>query len=162
MRDLNHQLKQLCRRNRDGSHATQRDRERILTLIADQLQALGFRGMRSQSLKPKHVEALFNQWRREELSVGTIKNRMAAMRWWAQKVDRQNVIARSNEHYDIPERSFVSDGSKAKTIDETDLEKVRDPHVRMSLELQRAFGLRREEAIKFAPSYADQGCCLSD
>jgi hypothetical protein len=35
VRDLNHQLKQLCRRNRDGSHATQRDRERVLTLIAD-------------------------------------------------------------------------------------------------------------------------------
>ena len=27
----------------------------------------------------------------------------------------------------------------------------------MSLELQQAFGLRREEAIKFQPSYADQG-----
>ena len=27
----------------------------------------------------------------------------------------------------------------------------------MSLELQRAFGLRREEAIKFMPGYADQG-----
>ena len=27
----------------------------------------------------------------------------------------------------------------------------------MSLELQRAFGLRREEAMKFAPSYADKG-----
>jgi hypothetical protein len=27
----------------------------------------------------------------------------------------------------------------------------------MSLELQRAFGLRREEAIKFSPNYADQG-----
>jgi hypothetical protein len=51
----------------------------------------------------------------------------------------------------------VSDGSKAKTIGVTDLEKVRDPHVRMSLELQAAFGLRREEAIKFAPSYADKG-----
>ncbi len=34
---------------------------------------------------------------------------------------------------------------------------VRDPHVRMSLELQRAFGLRREEAIKFSPGYADKG-----
>ncbi|MEA3275553.1 MAG: phage integrase N-terminal domain-containing protein [Pseudomonadota bacterium] len=157
MRDLNHQLKQLCRRNRDGSHATQRDRERVLTLIADQLHALGFRGMSSRSLKPKHVEALLNHWRREKLSVGTIKNRMAAMRWWAQKVDRQNVIARSNEHYGIPERNLSGNGSKAKTIDETDLEKVRDPHVRMSLELERAFGLRREEAIKFAPSYADQG-----
>ncbi len=30
-------------------------------------------------------------------------------------------------------------------------------YVRMSLELQRAFGLRREEAIKFRPSYADRG-----
>jgi hypothetical protein len=82
------------------------------------------------------------------LSVGTVKNRIAALRWWAQKVDRQNVIARSNDHYGIPERRFVSDGSKAKTIGVTDLEKVRDPHVRMSLELQAAFGLRREESIK--------------
>jgi hypothetical protein len=157
VRDLNHQLKQLCRRNRDGSHATQGDRERVLTLIADQLHVLGFRGMNAGSLKPKHVEALLKHWRAGDLSVGTIKNRMAALRWWAQKVDRQNVIARSNDHYGIPERIFASDGSKAKTIGETDLEKVRDPHVRMSLELQSAFGLRREEAIKFAPSYADKG-----
>ena len=94
MRDLNHQLKQLCRRNRDGSHATQRDRERMLSLIADQLHALGFRGMSTRSLKPKHVDALLNHWRREDLSVGTVKNRLATLRWWAQKVDRQNVIAR--------------------------------------------------------------------
>ncbi|MCP3878731.1 MAG: integrase, partial [Sulfitobacter sp.] len=77
MRDLNHQLKQLCRRNRDGSHATQRDRERMLSLIADQLHVLGFRGMGARSLKPKHVEALLERWRREDISVGTIKNRMA-------------------------------------------------------------------------------------
>jgi len=157
MRDLNYQLKTLCRRNRDGSHATQRDRERMLSLIADQLHTLGFRGMNCQSLKPKHVEALLEQWRGEDLSVGTVKNRIATLRWWAQKVDRQNVIARSNAHYGIPERSFSGNGSKAKTVDQTDLEKVRDPHVRMSLELQRAFGLRREEAIKFSPSYADKG-----
>ncbi len=87
MRDLNHQLKQLCRRNRDGSHATQRDRERMLSLIADQLHALGFRGMGAGSLKPKHVEALVTQWRSEDLSIGTLKNRMVALRWWARKVD---------------------------------------------------------------------------
>ena len=79
------------------------------------------------------------------------------MRWWAQKVNRQNVIARSNEHYGIPERRLVSDGSKAKTVNAKDLAKVRDPYVRMSLELQRAFGLRREEAIKFRLSFADRG-----
>ncbi|MGH8553062.1 MAG: single-stranded DNA-binding protein, partial [Methylococcales bacterium] len=31
------------------------------------------------------------------------------------------------------------------------------PHVRLSVELQREFGLRRQEAIKFVPVYADQG-----
>jgi hypothetical protein len=35
MRDLNYDLKQLCRHNRDGSYATQADREHILDLIAD-------------------------------------------------------------------------------------------------------------------------------
>jgi hypothetical protein len=61
MRDLNHQLK-LCQRNRDGSFATQHDRERVLALIADQPHALGFRGMGAGSLKPKHVDALVTHW----------------------------------------------------------------------------------------------------
>ena len=37
------------------------------------------------------------------------------------------------------------------------MDKVNDPYVRMSLALQAAFGLRREEAIKFQPHYADRG-----
>ena len=80
MRDLNYQLKQLCRRNKDGSFSTQRDRERLLTQIADQLHALGYRHMSAQSLKPKHVEALVKHWQDERLSAGAMKNRMAAWR----------------------------------------------------------------------------------
>ena len=34
MRDLNYDFKQLCRRNRDGSFATQADREHIVDLCA--------------------------------------------------------------------------------------------------------------------------------
>lgn len=30
----------------------------------------------------------------------------------------------------------------------------------MSLELKKAFGLRREESVKFSPSYADPGDCI--
>jgi integrase len=37
------------------------------------------------------------------------------------------------------------------------LDRIIDPYVRMSLLLQAAFGLRREESIKFRPSVADQG-----
>ena len=79
MRDLNYDLKQLCRHNRDGSYATQADREHILDLIADQLHEMGFRHMNAHSLKPKHVEKLVERWLAEELSPGTIKNRMSAL-----------------------------------------------------------------------------------
>jgi len=157
MRDLNYQLKQLCRNNRDGSYRTQADRERQLTLIANQLHELGYRRMNTQSLKLKHIEALIAHWQREEITTGTIKNRLSTIRWWADKVNRQNVVARSNDHYGIPDRQYVTNISKAKTITALDLEKVGDQHVRMSLELQQAFGLRREEAIKFQPDYADRG-----
>ena len=81
MRDLNYQLKKLCRQCREGSYATQVKRERMLTLMANQLHELGYRGMTARSLKPKHVEALVERWFDEELSIGTIKNRMAVIRW---------------------------------------------------------------------------------
>jgi len=157
LKGLNHQLKTLCRNNREGSYGTQVRRERELTLMANELHELGYRGMNSHSLKPKHVEALVGHWVENEVTTGTIKNRMSAVRWWARKVNRQNVVARSNDHYGIPNRIFVTNTNKAKSILEVDLAKVRDEHVRMSLELQQAFGLRREESIKFIPSYADQG-----
>jgi hypothetical protein len=44
VRGLNNQLKQLCRQNRDGSYGTQARRERELTLLANQLHELGYRG----------------------------------------------------------------------------------------------------------------------
>ena len=62
MRDLNYDLKLICRRNRDGSFATQADRERILALVANALHALGFKNLRATSLKPKHVERRVDAW----------------------------------------------------------------------------------------------------
>ena len=160
MRDLNYQLKQLCRRNRDGSYGTQRERERTLTLMADQLRKLGYRRLRAESLKPKHVEALVRHWQAQAIAVGTIKNRLATLRWWAEKVDRRPVVARDNAAYGIPDRHYVGGASKAKSVTAAELDRVRDDHVRLSLELQQAFGLRREEAIKFRPDYADRGDTL--
>ena len=160
MRDLNYQLKQLCRDNRDGSYGTQVQRERMLTLIANQLHELGYRRMRARSLKPKHIEALTKHWIESGTAPGTMKNRMSVIRWWAKKVNKQNVVARSNDAYGLPRRQYVSGASKGWSMGEQALEKVTDPHVRMSLELQRAFGLRREEAIKIVPRLADKGKTL--
>lgn len=157
MRDLNYQLKQLGRNNRDGSFATQAKRAFLLSQIANQLHELGYKGMSARSLKPKHVQALVAYWQEQGLSIGTIKNRMAAIRWWAGKVNRQSAVARTNDFYGIGRRQLVGTVSKARDLPEEQLSRISDPFVRLSLELQRAFGLRREEAIKFRPSYADRG-----
>ena len=98
MRDLNYELKQLCQRNHDGSYATRHAREAILTQIANQLHELGFRDMKATSLKPKHVTGLVEHWKSQSLSAGTIKNRMTVLRWWAEKVNKENVMARDNDN----------------------------------------------------------------
>ena len=157
MKALNYALKLLCNRNRDGSFAKQTARERILTLIANQLEKLGFRNLAIDSLKPKHVTALVEQWKGEGLASGTVKNRMAEIRWWSEKVGKQNVVARSNDYYGIDRRQFVTNESKARTLDASALEKVRDPYTHLSLRLQAEFGLRREESIKLRPVQADHG-----
>ncbi len=160
MRDLNYDFKQLCRRNRDGSYATQADREHILDLIADQLHEMGVRGLRAQGFKPKHVEALVSRWLAEELSPGTIKNRMTTLRWVAQKIGKDNIVARTNAAYGIPDRVYVTNQSKAKELAMDQLEHIRTACICISLRLQAAFGLRREESIKIIPSWADRGDSL--
>ncbi|MCH9006367.1 MAG: integrase domain-containing protein [Proteobacteria bacterium] len=157
MRDLNYQLKELGRNNRDGSHATQAKRAYLLSQIANQLHVLGFKGLSARSLRPKHVSALVSLWQRDRMAVGTIKNRLAAVRWWARKVNRRSAVAQGNDFYGIPSRQMVSSFSKAQTLSAAQLARITDRHVYLSLELQRAFGLRREEALKFRPNYADRG-----
>ncbi len=156
MDDLTYTLRQLCQRNRDGSHTTQADRLRALTLVSRQLREAGFRQMRAGSLKGKHVDALVERWQAEGLSAGTLKNRMAHLRWWAEKVGKAGIISADNARLGIPDRQHVTNLDKSRTLGDA-LDQVRNAHVRMSLQLQQAFGLRREESIKFQPSYADRG-----
>jgi hypothetical protein len=160
MQTLNYELKQLCKHNRDGSFATQANRERILTLVANQLREMGFVNMHVQSLKAKHVEKLVERWQAEGLSAGTLKNRMSSLRWWAEKSGKANVVAKSNDVYGIAERRYVTNVSKARQLTSGDLAQITDPYTRMSLRLQAAFGLRREESLKIRPGWADRGDTL--
>jgi site-specific recombinase XerC len=144
----------LCRDNRDGGFSTQATRSRILDLIANHLLELGFRRMQVNSLKPKHIDALVAHWQDQGIGVGTLKNRLSALRWWAKKVNKSSIIARDNSAYGIGKREYVAKTSKAQALDDRKLAGISDQHVRLSIRLQAAFGLRREESIKFSPSYA--------
>ena len=156
MRQLNFDLKTLQARHREGAFNTRRDRAYVLDQAAHMLHALGFRRLRATGLKRKHVNALVAEWQRRGLAVGTMKNRMSALRWWAERVGRPGVVA-TNAAHGIGERRYVTNEDRSAVLDPEKLARVSDAHVRMSLELQAAFGLRREEAIKFTPAYADRG-----
>jgi hypothetical protein len=162
MKKLNYELRNLVKRNRDGSHATQADRHRYLQNIANQLQKLGYRNMGVSSLKTKHIWALVRLWKGEvssrtgkPISNGAIKNRMANLRWWAGKIDKANVVPRKNKELGIEYRRRLPESDKAFTLSETQIKDL-PKYFRLSIRLQQEFGLRREEAAKFDLSKAEK------
>lgn len=159
--DIQKELGSLCARNKDGSFATQANRANILNQAAKVLQKAGFKNLAATSLKPKHVDTLLSKWKADGLSAGTIKNRMAAVRWWAEKVGKQNCVPRNNDVAGIERRVYVGTESKAQFLTPEALNQIGHERLRVSLELEQAFGLRREEALKFQPSFADKGDRIS-
>jgi len=146
------------RKSGEGSHGTRANRQSDLKAAARDLGTLGYRGLTPQGLKPKHVERLVDYWQNEQkLSVGRIKNRMVALRWWAEKVGKTNVIPETNQQLGIGKRNLIPVDSKGIVLDEEKLRFIQSPYVAASIRLQSAFGLRREEALKIHPELADKG-----
>ena len=144
-------LLQLNKRHRDGSIATQKDRHRMLQLSARQLETeLGYRKMRARSLKPKHVLALIKHWQGQRITEDTIRNRVSVLRWWAEKIDKHNIVPKRNTELGICRRGnrYLN---KAVSLTDAKLQKIGCPYIRASLKLQAAFSLRREEAMKVCP-----------
>ena len=156
MRDLNYDLKRLQAAHDDGSHGTRTARSYALAQIADTLHDLGFKGLRATGLKRKHVAALVKEWKRQGRSIGTMKNRMAHVRWWAARIGRPGVVP-VNGALGIANREYVTNEDKSVVLDPDKLALVQDAHVAMALRLEAAFGLRREEAIKFTLARDDRG-----
>jgi len=157
MNRLEYQLVKLCERNRDGSHATQANRKAMLSLFTEQLKDFGYKinQMRPSDLKGRHINALVGKWKSEGLSTGTIKNRMTTLRWWAEKVGKAEIV-KENSVYGIENRVYVINTDKSVSIKDLDLSLI-DENIAQSLRLQDAFGLRREESMKFQPEYALDG-----
>jgi len=65
---------------------------------------------------------------------------------------KQNIVARENAAYGIADRRHVTNKSKPTVLDADKLAKLADPYTAMSLRLQAAFGLRREESIELQPA----------
>ena len=88
----------------DGSHGTRTARSYALAQAADTLHELGFKGLRATGLRRKHVVALVREWKRQGRSIGTVKNRMAHLRWLAKKIGKPGIVRRDNASYGVGAR----------------------------------------------------------
>ncbi|NSL25106.1 phage integrase N-terminal domain-containing protein [Agrobacterium tumefaciens] len=156
MDNLTMDLVHLCQRNKDGSYGTQTNRKRGLTAMADDLSDLGYKLPSAASLKPKHIEALVEKWLDADTTDASIRNRLTWLRWWAEKVNKPNVVNRDNAAYGVAARGEVT-RNRAQTLDPAKFKAIECPYIQASLLLQAAFGLRREEAMKFQPQAAIRG-----
>lgn len=146
--------------NKDGSFGTRAIRGKSLQAMFKELKGLGYKLNRIHGFKTRHVNALVDKWKSENQTSGNIKNKLVHVRWLSQKLGKQNIVARTNSAYGIENRVFVTNVSKAKELDQDKLNQVKNEYVRASLILQREFGLRREESIKFKHNIAVQGSNL--
>ena len=55
--------------------------------------------MQSRLLGPQRIKALVTHWQQKNPSTGTVKNRMATPKWWAEKANKRNAIAKPNEYH---------------------------------------------------------------
>lgn len=146
-------MKGLMMHNRDGSFETQKARGQTLLLCASQLKEGGFDRLEQPSqLKQKHINHLVSRWQNEGLASSTIKNRVSHLRWVAQKIEKPTIVL-SNAELGIEKRQYVTQQNKAISLNGRE-NKIADERIRDALRLQEAFGLRREESLKFTPELA--------
>ena len=138
----------MLKNSHEGSYNTRAVRKKRLLMVADQLSEGGYKIAHIGQLKLKHVQYLVGNWQQEGLTPGTIKNRMTDLRWVMEKSGKSSLIPAKNEELNISNRQYVTNEDKSVVLSNGDLSKILDNDVRMSLLLQRVFGLRREEAIK--------------
>lgn len=152
--DLQNSIKQILQRSHEGSHNGQADRKTILMKFAEDVVKRGNKLRHVNGLKSKHIFGVVQQWQKEGLASGTLKNRLSALRFLAEKIGKANIVPSNNE-LKIPARTSTPKFNRA--IVNPDFSTISNEYIFISLQLQRVFGLRREESLKIRPHQADQG-----
>lgn len=146
-------------------------REEILFMCFNQLREMGYKLKSVYGFRGKHLDVLMRRWKQEDISAGTIQNRLSVLRGLAKWIGKDGMIQRTAEYEGAEER-----GRLKRTVSATrdkswsavglDVERVVelargiDMYVAMQIKVIHAFGLRREEAIQFKPYKIDEGGVL--
>lgn len=137
------------------SHASKADTRHILNRCIKDLHEQGFMVAHVKGLKSKHIHVLVEYWKKQGKNPATIKNYMSKLRKLSIWLNKPELIKPNNDHYQIDKRNYVPTYNKA--ITSIDFSKCENPMIRLSLEAQYLFGLRREESLKLVISEAWYG-----
>lgn len=148
-------INNLFKNERSLSHQTRHDYAREMQRMARDLHKGRHPISNIKDIKQKHVLYLVDLWQKKQLSAGTIKNRLSQIRFLVKKFDKPNVLPDKNDELNVARRTYIA--TQTKAIHDFDAARFADPLIKYSVRLQQAFGLRREESIKFDVSYADRG-----
>ena len=155
LRSAKFSINEMVKEIKRYSHASRADMRVMLNRCIKDLHEKGYKLSHIKGLKPKHIFVLVERWKEQGKSPATIKNYMSKLREAAKHLDKPQLVKPSNDDYQIPKRSHVTTVNKA--IHEIDFKKCSEPLIRLSLEAQSLFGLRREESMKIVLSDALQG-----
>lgn len=155
LRSAKYSINEMVKELKHYSHASRADMRVMLHRCMQDLHEKGYQLSHIQGLKPKHIFVLVEHWKAQGKTAATIKNYMSKLRKTAQILEKPLLLKPNNDAYQIPKRSYVPTSNKA--IYQMDLSKCSDPWIRLSIEAQSLFGLRREESMKIVLSDALQG-----
>jgi integrase len=155
LRSAKFSINELVKLDKKHSYASQADMRHMLFRCIKDLHDLGYKVGHVKGLQAKHIITLVEHWKSQNKGTATIKNYMSKLRATARLLDNQKLIKPNNAAYHIDKRSYAPTQNKA--IHQIDLTKCIDPYIRLSLEGQALFGLRREESMKFTVRDAVNG-----
>lgn len=159
LRSAKFSINELVKKNHHHAYASQADMRHMLFRCIKDLHGLGYKVGHIKGLQAKHIYVLVDHWISQGKNMATIKNYMAKLRNTAALLNNPKLMKPDNAAYNIEKRSYKSVINKA--IHHIDLSKCTDPYIKLSLEGQALFGLRREESMKFTLSEAHHGDMLN-
>jgi integrase len=147
-------------RSQHVSEITYNLRSGVLFELMHDLRGAGYLIESPRQLQSKHVTFLVRLWYSRGLGASTLANRMSVLHWLELAIGKPNMVQSIKLHLPdvpIPKRSLVTKTDKswrARGVDAAErIEEIckEDPVTGMLLRMQRDFGLRTREAVRFKP-----------
>ena len=99
LRNATYSAHKLIKESRHLSFATRHDYKCILIKALKDLYSMGVQLPSIKNLKQKHVKRLLECWKEQQLSNGTLKNRLAAIRFALKQTGKFNTLPKKIKPY---------------------------------------------------------------